>query len=86
MKIYNEIDLYRYNTMKLHSIARIMYEPENVDELLAIFRKLKKEDTAFYLLSAGSNIVFGARIERPIVYLMSFNTNMSCICTNSIFT
>ena len=46
MKIYNEIDLYRYNTMKLHSIARIMYEPENVDELLAIFRKLKKEDTA----------------------------------------
>lgn len=77
MKIYNEIDLYRYNTMKLHSIARIMYEPENVDELLAIFRKLKKEGTAFYLLSAGSNIVFGARIERPIVYLMSFNTNMS---------
>lgn len=29
------------------------------------------------MLSAGSNIVFGARIERPIVYLMSFNTNMS---------
>ena len=52
MKIYNVIDLYRYNTMKLHSIARIMYEPENVDELLAIFRKLKKEGTAFYLLSA----------------------------------
>ena len=77
MKIYNEIDLYRYNTMKLHSIARIMYEPENVDELLVIFRKLKKEGTTFYLLSAGSNIVFGARIERPIVYLMSFNTNMS---------
>ena len=83
MKIYNEIDLYRYNTMKLHSIARIMYEPENVDELLAIFRKLKKEDTAFYLLSAGSNIVFGARIERPIVYLMSFNTNMS-FCEDGI--
>lgn len=76
MKIYQNFDLYKYNTMRLHAIADIVYEPENINELVEVVSKLKKNNIQYYVLSAGSNIVFSERIISPIIYMMSINKSI----------
>ena len=65
--------------MRLHSVASIMYEPENVSELVNVIRELKEKKQPFHLLSAGSNIVFSERVEYPVIYLMSFDKGISLL-------
>jgi UDP-N-acetylmuramate dehydrogenase len=77
MKIFEEIDLYRYNTMRLHSIGKKVIIPESIDELIGVVGDLKKEEIPFHLVSAGSNIVFAERVETPIVYLMKLDESIS---------
>ena len=62
--------------MRLHSVANIVYEPENVSELIEIINDLKEKNIFYYILSAGSNIVFGDKILHPIIYLMSVNKDI----------
>lgn len=42
MKIQEEIDLYKYNTMRLHSVADVMYMPQSHDELTELIRDWNK--------------------------------------------
>ncbi len=70
MQINKEIDLYRYSTMRTHSLAAIMYTPYNVEEL--------KEAIALcngrcHFLGGGSNIVFASTVKTPVINLMRLN-------------
>ena len=83
MKILKSVDLYKYNTMKLHCFAEIMYIPESVNELVELITMLKEQHLNFYCLGAGSNIIFAERVERPIINLMFFDNSL-CYCENGI--
>lgn len=67
MKIRKELDLYKYSTMRTHSIGRVMYTPESIEELRKLLTTL---DGNYYILGAGSNVVFAPRVERPIINMM----------------
>lgn len=73
MKEFENFDLYNMNTMRLHSIARKLYEPDTIDELIDLCKKLKKNNEPFHILGAGSNIVFDDHVETPIVSVMGIN-------------
>lgn len=72
MRIEKEIDLYKYSTMRTHSVGSV-YTPENVEELLCIVRKFYSN---CYFLGGGSNVVFSSRVEKPIVNLMELNNEI----------
>lgn len=62
--------------MRLHSVADVMYLPGNLEELVQIVTEMQKTNTKFYLLSAGSNIVFAEQIHIPVINLMDFDDNI----------
>lgn len=47
MDIDYDIDLFKYNTMRTHSIASVMYTPHDVKELKDIIEKCKKKSIFF---------------------------------------
>lgn len=71
MKKDKEIDLFKYSTMRTHSIASLMYTPENAHELIEV---LSKCNGNYCFLGGGSNIVFATRVETPIINLMELNS------------
>lgn len=73
MRISRDIDLYKYSTMRTHSIGDIMYTPENVEELKGLIHKLHGD---CYFIGGGSNVVFCSRVHIPIVNLMELNHNL----------
>ncbi|MEO4797868.1 UDP-N-acetylmuramate dehydrogenase [Bacteroides uniformis] len=81
MRVLKSVDLYKYNTMKLHSYAEVMYIPETVDELVELITMLKAQNLSFYCLGAGSNIIFAERVKNPIINLMFFDNSL-CYCEN----
>lgn len=62
--------------MRLHSHCDIMYIPGNRDDLQDIIQKLKEKNRNFYILSAGSNIVFAEHISTPIINLMEIDDSI----------
>lgn len=76
MKIQKEIDLYSRNTMRLHSVAELIYTPENQNELDDLIRDFQKQNQSFALLSAGSNIVFADRVTTPLIDMMSIDNRI----------
>jgi len=73
MRVDKEIDLYKYSTMRTHSIGAIMYTPDNVAELQSVVQQVKGD---CYFLGGGSNVVFSSRVEKPIVNLMQVNNEI----------
>lgn len=76
MKIQNNFDLFPRNTMRLHSVAELIYTPESHDELDKLIRELQKKNQSFALLSAGSNIVFADQVTTPLVDMMSIDNRI----------
>lgn len=74
MKIEKEIDLYRYSTMRTHSVGIIMYTPVTVEELQCIVRQLHGN---CYFLGGGSNVLFASRVESPIVNMMELDKRLT---------
>ena len=74
MKIDKEIDLYKYSTMRTHSIGACMYTPVSVEELI---QAIKECNYNCYFLGGGSNVVFADRVEKPIINLMELNKTLS---------
>lgn len=74
MNIDKNIDLYKFSTMRTHSIASVMYTPENNEELKQAINECKDD---CYFLGGGSNIVFADRVEKPIINLMELNDTLS---------
>lgn len=79
MKIENNIDLFKYNTMRLHSIADVVYFPETREELVDLIKTFKKEEMPFYVFSGGSNIIFAERVNTPLICLMDLDNSISYI-------
>lgn len=73
MKIENNIDLFKYNTMRLHSMADVVYFPEKKEELVERIGTFKKEGTPFYVFAGGSNIIFAERVNTPLICLMELD-------------
>ena len=74
MEILKDVNLYTYSTMRTNSIGAIMYIPENLDELK---QALLCVDNNYYLLGAGSNVVFSSYVKKPIINLMRLNNELS---------
>ena len=75
MKVYDNIDLYKYNTMRLHSIARLLYAPENLEDLKEILRKYPDA----HILAAGSNVILPKVLSTPVVSLMSVDNRINLL-------
>lgn len=73
MNKQEEVDLYKYSTMRTHSVAAVMYTPENITELKEAIIECSYD---CYLLGAGSNVVFATKVEKPIINLMNLNNSI----------
>lgn len=73
MKILKECDLHPYNTMRLHSVADVVYFPESRDELTSLIKDFKQQGQAYAVFSGGSNIIFAERVKTPLICLMSLD-------------
>ena len=74
--ILHNVDLYKYNTMRLHSNCKTMYVPHDVADLIEILKSLKKLGKQFHILSAGSNIIFAEHVVTPIINLMELDSTI----------
>ena len=70
MKILKDCDLHPYNTMRLHSVANVVYFPESRQELTDLINEFKQKGQAYAVFSGGSNIIFAERVKTPLVCLM----------------
>lgn len=85
MKIQKEYDLFPRNTMRLHSVAELLYTPENEEELDSLIRGLQKKNQPFALLSAGSNIVFADRVTTPLIDMMSIDNRILYLDNGDVY-
>lgn len=74
MRIEKNIGLFKYSTMRTHSVGALMYTPERTDELIELMSELQGDR---YFLGGGSNVVFASRVEKPIVNLMELNDELA---------
>lgn len=73
---YNK-DLYQHNTMRLHCIADMFCEPENLADLSSIIEYLKENKICYKFIGAGSNIVLPNKLRCCVISLMKFNNEIS---------
>lgn len=72
---YIDYDLYKFNTMRLHCIAKEYYEPESIDELLALTKELNSKHIHYYILGGGSNILMPESVE-CVISIHSFDKSI----------
>lgn len=82
MKTALQYDLYPQNTMKLHSVADIVYSPETNDELLFLLKQVQPD---FLVLAAGSNVILPPRIRRPVISLRLLNQTTKRIADGHVY-
>jgi len=67
IKFYKDFQLTNYNTLKIKSMAKIFYMPDNEGELVSLMKKLKNDSPV--VIGNGSNILFSSKgVDEPIVY------------------
>ena len=81
MRIDKELDLYKYSTMRTHSVGAMMYTPESLEELMSLMKELQGD---CYFLGGGSNVVFASNVEKPIVNLMYLNNGLELNTDGSV--
>jgi UDP-N-acetylmuramate dehydrogenase len=93
MTVEYNADLYKYNTMRLHSIAETVYFPENKEGLQTLIVELQSNNKEFHILSAGSNVILSENISTPIICLKNLDNSIeindcsvSCGCSVRIQT
>lgn len=57
MKYQENVNLKKYNTYKINTMTKFMYEPENVEELKKILKNLRDTKIKYYILGGGSNVI-----------------------------
>lgn len=85
MKIQKKFDLYSRNTMRLHSVAEIIYTPESEEELDGLIRDLQRNNRSYAILSAGSNIVFADKVEMPLIDMMSIDNHINYLDNGEVY-
>lgn len=81
MQIDKEVDLFKYSSMRTHSIASVMYTPRSVEELKEAISMCGK---VCHFLGGGSNVVFASRVETPIINLMNLDNTLKIIGNNCV--
>lgn len=74
MKVEKDVDLYKYSTMRTHSVGTTLYTPENIEDLKKLLLELHE---GCNFLGGGSNVVFASYVEKPIVNLMELNNELA---------
>lgn len=84
MKILKNISLKKYTTIRLGGNAKIIYFPENMDDLKNLKQVLKKEKTI--ILGNGSNIAFKDNgYLGDLICLKKFKKSLSLIGTKNVY-
>ena len=73
MRIQENCDLFKYNTMRLHSVADSVYFPKSREELICLIKDFKEKGAQYYIFSGGSNIIFAERVTTPLINLMELD-------------
>lgn len=76
MKIVEHVDLYRYSTMRLHSVADMMCFPQSRNELKELINKLDAKGEKYIIVAAGSNVVFAEHVRTTLINLMEFDKSI----------
>ena len=67
IKFYNDFQLTNFNTLKIKSIAKYFYMPDNDGELVTLLKKYKNMNPV--VIGNGSNILFSSQgVEQPVIY------------------
>ena len=67
IKYYNDFQLTNFNTLKIKSMAKYFYMPDNYGEMISIFKKFK--DNTPIVIGHGSNVLFSSQtIENPLIH------------------
>ena len=77
MKILKDCDLHPYNTMRLHSVADVVYFPEKRQELTDLIQEFKQKEQAYAVFSGGSNVIFAERVKTPLICLMELDKDIA---------
>ena len=57
MKVLENVDLKKYNTYGIGGIAKYLVSPSNVDDLEYLLKYLNEQNTFWYILGGGSNVI-----------------------------
>ena len=70
IKHYDNFQLTNFNTLRIKSIAKQFWIPDNYGEMISLFKKFKKEKIETpIVIGNGSNILFSSKgIAQPIIY------------------
>ena len=69
IKHYDDFQLTNFNTLRIKSIAKQFWIPDNYGEMISLFKKFEKEKATPIVIGNGSNILFSSKgIEQPIIY------------------
>ena len=67
IKCYKNFQLTNFNTLRIKSMAKLFYMPDNYGEMISLFKKYKNNTPV--VIGAGSNILFSSvTIEQPVIY------------------
>ncbi len=72
-KITENIDLTNYNTYKLHSKAKCIVFPCDLEKFKKVINLLKENNERFFILGNGSNVILPSYYDGVIIKLDSFN-------------
>lgn len=81
IKHYDDFQLTNFNTLRMKSIAKQFWIPDNYGEMISLFKKLKDENPI--VIGNGSNVLFSSKgIKQPIIY--TGNIKSSFVIGNTI--
>lgn len=73
-KCLENIDLIKYNTYKISSVAKLMVFPETERQLIKLLKYLKEKEVKYMILGNGSNVIFSSKgFDGVIIKLDAFN-------------
>lgn len=86
MIIKDNFDLTNNNTMHLKARTKKLYIPENEKELKSLVEKLEKNNSIYYILSGGSNLLLNDQvIYENVIYMSKVNLEMKHIKDNIFY-
>ena len=66
---YENVDLRKYNTYKVSSIAKILIFPKNEKELVSLLKYLRENNLKYLLLGNGSNVILASDSYEIVIKL-----------------
>jgi len=72
-KIIEDVDLTNYNTYRLHSKAKCIVFPSDLNELKEVISVLNENNEKFFIIGNGSNVILPKFYDGVIIKLDNFN-------------